>query len=207
MQLSELPKTRAEAKALSSTTYYTGKSCKYGHKAFRFSANGDCAKCSRLKSSRAYYENPEKNKEYAKQWVAANKEKRKEISRNYARRNRDKQKEYAARNKEQVASTKRRWKLKNKEATSAHTRNRRAKIRGAEGRHTKSDVDVLYAAQSGMCVVCHASLRDGYHVDHIVAISRGGSNWPSNLQLLCAPCNVSKSDKDFLEWFGQRVYS
>lgn len=31
-----------------------------------------------------------------------------------------------------------------------------------------------------------------YHVDHVEPISRGGTNAPENLQILCAPCNLAK---------------
>ena len=33
---------------------------------------------------------------------------------------------------------------------------------------------------------------DVLHVDHIRAFSKGGSDKPSNLQLLCGPCNGKK---------------
>jgi len=33
-------------------------------------------------------------------------------------------------------------------------------------------------------------------VDHIVPRARGGQNEPTNLQLLCEPCNASKGAKD-----------
>lgn len=34
-----------------------------------------------------------------------------------------------------------------------------------------------------------------FHVDHIVALSHGGRNHIDNYQLLCATCNLKKSNK------------
>lgn len=36
---------------------------------------------------------------------------------------------------------------------------------------------------------------DKAHIDHIVPISKGGNSEPSNLQVLCRTCNLSKRDK------------
>lgn len=33
------------------------------------------------------------------------------------------------------------------------------------------------------------------HVDHIVAVAKGGTNEPSNLRALCAECNLGKGDR------------
>lgn len=50
--------------------------------------------------------------------------------------------------------------------------------------------------QAGVfCVVCGD--RQNLHVDHIVPVSRGGSETDlQNLQLLCASCNTAKRDLD-----------
>lgn len=40
-------------------------------------------------------------------------------------------------------------------------------------------------------------------VDHIIPLSRGGTNDPDNLVACCFPCNSSKSDKLLEEWGGR----
>ena len=46
---------------------------------------------------------------------------------------------------------------------------------------------------------CGSSLRNvpqsDMHVDHILPVSRGGGSEPSNLQVLCARCNIQANDK------------
>ena len=46
------------------------------------------------------------------------------------------------------------------------------------------------------CVECGASKEEGtvLHIDHIIPVSKGGSDELSNLQTLCADCNLNKSD-------------
>lgn len=46
------------------------------------------------------------------------------------------------------------------------------------------------------CQNCGWSVDDGatLHVDHIRPLSKGGTNARENLQALCAPCNLGKSD-------------
>jgi hypothetical protein len=61
------------------------------------------------------------------------------------------------------------------------------------GTYTGEDVRRLMVAQSSRCRACGVSLLImGYHVDHIVAIAKGGLNVAANLQLLCPRCNLSK---------------
>jgi hypothetical protein len=40
-------------------------------------------------------------------------------------------------------------------------------------------------------------------VDHIIPLSRGGTNDPDNLTACCFPCNSSKSDRLLSEWGGR----
>jgi 5-methylcytosine-specific restriction endonuclease McrA len=51
--------------------------------------------------------------------------------------------------------------------------------------------------QNHQCQSCGATIKDGVklEVDHIIPVSRGGTNDPNNLQVLCKTCNIGKSNK------------
>ncbi|MBD0866456.1 MAG: HNH endonuclease, partial [Rhodobacteraceae bacterium] len=59
----------------------------------------------------------------------------------------------------------------------------------------------LYGAQEGICAGCatHFPFRI-MEVDHILPRSRGGTDHPENLQLLCSACNRSKGGRTMAEW-------
>ena len=59
----------------------------------------------------------------------------------------------------------------------------------------------LYGQQEGICTGCdtHFPFRV-MEVDHSLPRSRGGTDHPDNLQLLCSGCNRSKGDKTMAEW-------
>jgi hypothetical protein len=51
----------------------------------------------------------------------------------------------------------------------------------------------VYERDKGECKEC--SSKTNLHFDHDVPFSKGGGNQLENIQLLCANCNLSKSDK------------
>ena len=59
----------------------------------------------------------------------------------------------------------------------------------------------LYGEQEGVCTGCetHFPFRV-MDVDHMLPRSRGGTDHPDNLQLLCSGCNRSKGGKTMAEW-------
>lgn len=82
----------------------------------------------------------------------------------------------------------------------AANRNNKAKRRQAEGRHTAADVARQLDAQSGRCFWCPRLVGTIYHVDHFVPLTKGGSNWPSNIVIACPDCNLRKGAKLPDEW-------
>jgi len=57
----------------------------------------------------------------------------------------------------------------------------------------------LYKAQNGLCNGCGSELNES-HLDHVMPLSRGGTNTDDNVQLLCPRCNLSKGTKTMEEW-------
>ena len=64
---------------------------------------------------------------------------------------------------------------------------------------------VVYSRDGGICQCCGSSSNLEY--DHIVPFSCGGSSNASNIQLLCLPCNRSKSNSCFCKIHDKKVGS
>lgn len=60
----------------------------------------------------------------------------------------------------------------------------------------------VYYRDHGRCVFCHKDLSGivstdrKLHYDHMIPLAVGGVNDPTNIQLLCEKCNLSKSDTE-----------
>jgi len=111
---------------------------------------------------------------------------------------------YRAKNRELVNKRSRNWCKRNPEKRRATIERRRARKQQAQGSFSGDDIIALQIAQEGLCIYCKTSIKEGYHADHIMPLSRGGSNYPSNIQLLCSHCNISKQNKTHEEFLIYR---
>jgi len=68
------------------------------------------------------------------------------------------------------------------------------RLRKIPGRHTRDELMARYQEQQGRCFWCRQPLPAGYHRDHVIPISKGGTNGIDNIVLACPPCNVKKSN-------------
>jgi len=92
------------------------------------------------------------------------------------------------------------YRAENRAKVAAWDSTKRAVRCGAEGRHTAADVHDHYASQEGCCYWCDVSVGDVYHVDHVIPLARGGTDWPDNIVVACPSCNVHKHAKMPEEW-------
>jgi 5-methylcytosine-specific restriction endonuclease McrA len=133
-----------------------------------------------------------KNKDKARAWSLANYERHRPARL-------ASMKAYREANKERVRDISMKWRAANKGRLAILKRAYKARKRSAEGKFTPQDIDRLRSLQRDRCACCRDKLRD-FHIDHRTPLSLGGSNDPSNLQLLCPPCNLKKHAKDPIDY-------
>lgn len=130
---------------------------------------------------------------YDKQYSIDNKERISEFQKNWREANKEKRREYHI----LYSQT-----LKGKLILSAAASKRRARNRNAEGNFNANGIKNLYATQGGRCYYCSVEIENGYHIEHMTPLSRGGSNWIDNICLACVSCNKSKYTKTAEEFMA-----
>lgn len=179
----------------------------------------------RRSSSRKYYEDHyEERRAYNASYAEKHrKELREYASKNFAAKHDElceQQKEYYRKNREELRTQRAKHYQDNCEAIRdkarqyhytergkivhrASSHNRRSRKRNATGTHSAEDLRQQYERQKGKCYYCHLNLGKGknaYHADHVVPLSRGGSNSIDNIVITCSTCNLKKHSRMPSEW-------
>ncbi|TIX28837.1 MAG: HNH endonuclease [Mesorhizobium sp.] len=176
-------RTRDEARGRGHTRYFDGVPCWHGHIAPRKAYSRACCECVRLRFGAIY----QRNKKTITRKIRENRAKNPEF-------HRQKQREYIEKNIERVRI-----------ARKIGNNRRRERMEQVEGTHTAEDLRKILNMQNGKCGYCKKRVRNGdWHADHIKPIARGGSNWPSNIQVLCPNCNARKHARDPID-FAQSI--
>lgn len=177
--------------------------------------SSQCKECKAPAAAKWALINPEKKKDAQRKWVAKNKDRVTGYKRSYEVRNKDEQRErrkrWAKNNPDKVSAKNRKrkaylaewmrkWRKDNPDKSRAVKARRRARENASPTHYTAADVKRQYNAQKGRCYYCGCSVKSNFHVDHVIPLSRGGSNGPENIVIACQPCNKSKGAKLPHEW-------
>lgn len=214
--------SRQAARLAGLTRYYTGIPCKRGHVAERYVSTSQCSLCQNAHRREYYHRDPAAETAKVMAYYWANRDEVRAKRNAYDKANPDKKramfKAWYDRNRDARAALKaaqrladpethkaryKRWAEANHEQVLANVRRRQVRKKEAVGRYTGAEIKALFKKQGGKCAYCRVVLKKGYHADHIIPISKGGSNWISNIQLTCSDCNHRKWAKDPIAWARQ----
>lgn len=152
-----------------------------------------CRDCTRAYFKTYYHEHKERLRDSTKRWVSENKAKATLMWAEYYKAHRDNYRDYHDR-----------WIEENPERFQAIERKRQYRRRASledAGVFNAETWEGLCASFSYLCVACYEPRP--LTVDHIVPLSRGGTNHVDNLQPLCRSCNSRKGTNtmNYRGWF------
>lgn len=167
-----------------------------------------CCICRRLDGYN-YYHETDKLREYSRLWARKFREENPELAKEkwqeWVRKNPEKmlaKGRRANKRKRQLLQEDEQALQKERARQRAKQEARRALKKGSGGSYAVADIQQMYEDQGGLCAYCECSLDGRYHIEHMIPLSRGGSNDALNIALTCPECNVRKGDKTAEEFFA-----
>lgn len=172
-----------------------------------------CKECAKKSVHKWHKENPERHYKISLRWLKENKERATARAKAYKEKNKEdikaKSHERYLKNGDKQRKAARLWQLLNPERAletwkNFHTNNpgkskeynqaRLARLRNVGGRITAKEWRDLCSKYDNKCLCCGRS-DVKLSLDHVLPISKGGTNTIDNAQPLCISCNSSKRDK------------
>ncbi len=156
-----------------------------------------CKTCQNAKDKEYYRKNRETKISKKKVYNQSNVDKIKKYQKHYRDKTTEKRLKYAnnwrKENKDRLKKMNSSWQKRNPAKVVALSQRHRSLKMNAQGSYTAKEWLELVELHDGKCVAC--GVKGKLTVDHVVPLSKGGTNFIDNLQPLCSKCNSSKGTK------------
>lgn len=167
-----------------------------------------CRNCARAYTRQYRKNNPEKHRAGVRRWRQKYPEKVREYSKRQRKNNPLKTiesiKRWRKAHPDKYREIGKKWRLNHPERARIDRDIRRSRKMNAAGSYSIKTIVQIFNRQDGRCLYCGMGLNEDYHVDHYIPLSRGGTNYSTNLIIACPTCNLSKGDKLYEEWKASR---
>lgn len=172
-----------------------------------------CRPCDRAENKRQKQnESQEASKARGKRYRERHAEELKESKKKYRDENKEKEalraKLYRQNHKEQRKVAKKRYYTKHpdkkleKSKLSKHKREAKQKLLPFS--FSSKEWDACKCSFNNKC--CYCGKDEELQQDHFIPLAKNGEYTKNNIVPACPSCNISKSDKDFFEWYPQQTF-
>lgn len=98
------------------------------------------------------------------------------------------------------------WARRNPDKTRAKwERQNENRITAGVADYGYEEIALLRTLLKGRCAYCNIPLENGSEIDHVLPISRGGTDTIDNVTLSCRKCNREKGDRTRAEYWDWRL--
>ena len=172
-----------------------------------YNLNSSCKCCQKIAKKEYYKENAEKISEQKKEYRKENSEKRKEYLKENAEKIAERKKEYYQENAEKIAEQRKEYRQTSagKEASARDSHKRRALKAKNGGSYTSEQWQICLEYFDNKCAYT-GEILDSLNVEHILAVSKGGTSYIWNLCPSNQNPNRSKNNKDLETWYRKQEY-
>lgn len=157
----------------------------------------DCRKCL----GNAYVRDQKKRRKSIAKYVSTHREQLRTRSNNYRASNLQKVKASEKIRRPKIRVRERLYYAKHPEKRAVRNATYHHRMRAAPGKITAANIKARFDFYGNKCAYCGGPAEAA---DHVIAVVRGGSNWPANIRPSCTSCNSSKGDKSLAVWKAEK---